>query len=153
MKKIILFYWLILASSAFAQNSVNAINVSAVSGNTYSHSIGDIYVVPIGTTPSNAGTMGVLSGFASQLVAVDNASYQGKQAYFYPNPVANILYLGIKTEENTKLNATVFDALGKNILTQTVSNGQLDMSSLSAGTYFIQLTNATENIAFKIIKN
>ena len=145
MKKIILFYLLLLTNNAFAQNNVNSINVSAVSGNTYSHSIGEIYVVASGATPSNAGTMGVLSGFATQLVAVDNASYQGKQAYFYPNPVADVLYLGIKNEENAGLNATVFDALGKTILTQTVSNGQLDMSSLSAGTYFIQLTNATEN--------
>ena len=97
--------------------------------------------------------MGVLSGFATQLIAVEDASSQNKQAYFYPNPVANILNLGIKNEENTPINAVVFDALGKTVLSATVSNGQLDMSGLSAGIYFVQLTHFNENISFKIIKN
>ena len=144
---------LLLASSVFAQNSASGINVSAISGNTYSHSIGEIYVIPSGTTPSNSGTMGILSGFAAQLVAVENATYQNKQAYFYPNPVVNILNLGIKNQENAPINVLVFDALGKTIVSTTVSNGQLDMSGLSAGAYFVQLNHANENISFKIIKN
>ena len=153
MKKTTIFCLLSIASSAFAQNSARSINVSAVSGNTYSHSIGEIYVIPSGTMPSNSGTMGVLSGFATQLIAVEDASSQNKQAYFYPNPVANILNLGIKNEENTPINAVVFVALGKTVLSATVSNGQLDMSGLSAGIYFVQLTHFNENISFKIIKN
>jgi Secretion system C-terminal sorting domain len=152
MKKVIILFFILTNTWVFAQNSLGSINANAVSTTAYSHTIGDIYVVPSGSAPSNSGMMGVFSGIRAQLVAIETTSENAPKAYFYPNPVQNVLNLGIKNRENERLTATVFDITGRTMLTQTVQNGQIDLSALLAGAYLVQLVHESEQISFKIVK-
>lgn len=59
------------------------------------------------------------------------------QLTVYPNPTTSSLYFS----GETVVSATVFDFSGRQLLSQSVLANSLDVSSLSSGAYFINLTN------------
>jgi hypothetical protein len=63
----------------------------------------------------------------------------------YPNPVEDHLY--IQSSDTTIKNIDIYNILGKKIYTSSSEN-RLDMSSYSAGIYFVKINNST----FKIVK-
>ena len=71
---------------------------------------------------------------------VSNESFK-----LYPNPVEDYLY--IQSSDTTIKNIDIYNILGKKIYS-TSSENRLDMSSYSAGIYFIKVNNST----FKIFK-
>jgi len=74
------------------------------------------------------------------LDSVSNESFK-----LYPNPVEDYLY--IQSSDTTIKNIDIYSILGKKIYS-TSSENRLDMSSYSAGIYFIKVNNST----FKIVK-
>ena len=141
-----------LSANVFAQTSAYSINAGAQSGNI-SYSIGDIFVVPSSSTSGGSGTLGAVASIRGQLVAVENADATAAQVYFYPNPVQNLLNLGIKGAPNTLLTVNIFDLNGRNIYTQKTSDGQIDLQNLTSGAYIVELQDANDKVAFKIVKN
>ena len=71
---------------------------------------------------------------------VSNESFK-----LYPNPVEDYLY--IQSSDTTIKNIDIYNILGKKIYSISSENS-LDMSSYSAGIYFIKVNNST----FKIVK-
>ena len=77
----------------------------------------------------------------------------------WPNPFTNQLNLSagnLKSESITDLK--IIDVLGKsvyqsNFLNKTELNETLDLSGLSAGVYFISITNNNNQAVYRIIKN
>lgn len=68
----------------------------------------------------------------------------------FPNPVTDILFI----ESNTPFKeATIYTILGQEIMSSTIENNQLDVSSLSRGVYLIQMTTADGVFTQKLIKN
>ena len=63
----------------------------------------------------------------------------------YPNPVEDYLY--IQSSDTTIKNIDIYNILGEKIYTSSSEN-RLDMSSYSAGIYFVKINNST----FKIVK-
>jgi len=74
------------------------------------------------------------------LDSVSNESFK-----LYPNPVENHLY--IQSSDTTIKNIDIYNIVGKKIY-NTSSKNKLDMSSYSAGIYFVKINNST----FKIVK-
>ena len=74
------------------------------------------------------------------LDSVSNESFK-----LYPNPVEDHLY--IQSSDTTIKNIDIYNILGKKIYS-TSSENRLDMSSYSAGIYFVKINNST----FKIVK-
>lgn len=69
----------------------------------------------------------------------------------YPNPVHNTL--NIRSNENIS-KATVFDASGAVVMTDTSGNNYLDLSSLASGLYILTLeTPSAIPFSVKVIKN
>ncbi len=59
----------------------------------------------------------------------------------YPNPVTGN-YFRITSQNSDPKNVRVFDILGKEMINQTVSNGEnMDVSSLKKGIYFVKVTD------------
>ncbi|WP_054852539.1 T9SS type A sorting domain-containing protein [Olleya sp. ITB9] len=56
----------------------------------------------------------------------------------YPNPT-NTGSVTITTKNNTTIAVTVFDVLGKQVLSQTIQNNSLDVSNLTTGVYILKL--------------
>ena len=76
----------------------------------------------------------------------------------YPNPVASSLHIIIPSSEETLGNSfiSITDVLGKvvgnYIYKESNTSLDIDLSNLSAGSYFIKITNKKEVITKKIIK-
>jgi hypothetical protein len=77
----------------------------------------------------------------------------------YPNPVNDILYLGINLKDNTEASIKLLDIQGKIILESThneYSNGNqtisLDMKNVKPGVYFINCLIGGKSETKKIIK-
>ncbi|MBL7558191.1 T9SS type A sorting domain-containing protein [Olleya sp. YSTF-M6] len=56
----------------------------------------------------------------------------------YPNPT-NTGTVTITTKNNTTIAVTVFNVLGKQVLSQTIQNNSLDVSNLTTGVYILKL--------------
>ena len=56
----------------------------------------------------------------------------------YPNPT-NTGFVNITTTSNEKINVTVFDILGKQVISQTINNNRLNVSILNTGVYILKL--------------
>ncbi len=76
----------------------------------------------------------------------DNASFK-----FYPNPVKDVLNLSY-TQNITDV--AVFNLIGQQVLVKTVNSnqGQVDMSSLSAGAYLVKVTSDNQVKTIKVVK-
>lgn len=70
----------------------------------------------------------------------------------YPNPVRSGL-VTIKTNNNQPLQVAVFDVLGKQVISRTISNNTLNVSSLKAGIYLVQVTENNTTSTKKLIVN
>jgi hypothetical protein len=70
----------------------------------------------------------------------------------YPNPTHDLVYLNSINAASAK--CTILDALGRVVLSQQVSTGQsVDLGSVKAGYYLLQLNDGTNNAqVIKIIK-
>jgi Secretion system C-terminal sorting domain len=68
---------------------------------------------------------------------------------FYPNPVSNgKIYITSKSSSDKQV--TIFDVLGKKVLTQLTSK-ELNVSSLSPGVYIIKIEEGDSSATRKLI--
>lgn len=76
----------------------------------------------------------------------DNANFS-----YYPNPVKNTLNLSYNKDIS---NVAVFNILGQEVLVKSVnaSQGEIDLSNLTGGTYFVKVTADNQVKTIKIIK-
>jgi hypothetical protein len=73
-----------------------------------------------------------------------------KNLLIFPNPTTGIVT--IKTESENSYALMVYDAFGKRLLQKNVfQDGTLDLSTLSKGTYFIQVLQNNHQVAKKVV--
>lgn len=92
--------------------------------------------------PSFPYSMGVLEGIVLDIMPVstgvsENQNYN--QIDFYPNPAEDVIYLNTASEAN--LQYFVFSSTGQ-LIQSGRSSGNISVSDLSAGIYFLQLQTA-----------
>lgn len=68
----------------------------------------------------------------------------------YPN-LASTGFITIKTVLNTKIGASVFDILGKIIVTETIRNNRLNISELNKGVYLLNISQNERSVSKKLI--
>lgn len=68
---------------------------------------------------------------------------------FYPNPSWSLIQFRNLTG-NVKV--TIYDSKGKILITETITNNMLDISSLSSGVYYIKINDDKKTITKKLIK-
>lgn len=81
--------------------------------------------------------------FPINLLSIDNFEYSFN---IYPNPTQKTLYIDIEKE----FTGAIFDISGKSLM--TVNTKEVDISSLSAGIYFIKISSEGKQFTKKIIK-
>lgn len=69
---------------------------------------------------------------------------------FSPNPTS-LSYINIKSSGASKMDVTVFDFLGKQVIKQTISNEKLDVSSLNTGIYIMKVSQGEATVTKKLI--
>ncbi|WP_298153318.1 T9SS type A sorting domain-containing protein [Flavobacterium sp.] len=85
----------------------------------------------------------------STALGIDNAAFGSFAAF--PNPVKNILKLSNNQEIS---NVAVLNMLGQQIMVKSINAniGEVDMSNLASGTYFVKVTAENQFKTIKVVK-
>lgn len=106
------------------------------------------------------GTNGVTGAATDSEFFVDNFTIDATQSNvsieelgftFYPNPVKDVLNInGLQTIDS----ASVMNMLGQQVMNVSpgVTNAQIDMSTLSAGVYLVQVTTNSRTSTIRVVK-
>lgn len=127
-----------LDDASAAQNQLAASTV-AIDGNTY-------YAVNLSAQgcPSEPFAVTVTTYLA-------NDSFDMSDFRLYPNPTLDAITV---TYSNDIENVSVLNVLGQKVLTKNINatQGNIDLSQLNAGTYFVKVTSGDASKTLKIIK-
>lgn len=79
----------------------------------------------------------------------DSFSMDNENIKIFPNPSSNL----IQITTNSKIDKiTLFDTLGKEVLTQTQNNNEVNIEKLSKGLYIVEIFSKNEKVYKKMIK-
>ena len=138
-----------------AQQTIPASGGDATgSGGSSSYSVGQIVYT------THTGSNGTISQGVQQsyeIFTLSNAALSTVNlvATTYPNPTSDYVVLAISDDSLTDLTYALYDIQGKPIAKATISSKdtQIDMHSLSAGTYLLNVNQNNQKLkSFKIIK-
>ncbi len=68
----------------------------------------------------------------------------------YPNPVSNGV-LHIESNLNTERTVTLFDVIGKQVLSTTTSNNTINVAALNSGIYIVKITEGGKTATRKLV--
>ena len=138
-----------------AQQTVDASGGDATgTGGSSSYSVGQI-VYTTHTGSNGSISQGVQQSY--EIFTLSNAALStvNLSATTYPNPTSDYVVLAISDDSLTDLSYALYDIQGKPIAKSTISSKdtQIDMLSLSAGTYLLNINQNNQKLkSFKIIK-
>lgn len=135
--------------AGFAQSAVGGINSGSIATNSYSSGVGMIYVVPANPNLTSSGTMGAITQIVFESLGTDDL-IEAEGITYHPNPVQDYLTFDIKQDVNLA-SMQVFDTKGTQVKLAPANGNRVDLSTLSAGIYFISFPN-TNIKPIKIIK-
>jgi len=132
----------------FAQSVIGNINSGAVSADNFSHSVGEIYVIPTDPDQANSGTMGIV--YQSVLQVLGIAELEKDNVKIYPNPTTDFIYVKLSSKSKIE-DAEIYDLSGKLVFKTKLESDKLDLRSLPQGIYMIVFKNSDLK-PIKIIK-
>lgn len=112
-------------TETLTENGIYTYTVVARNGNKYS--------MPVFAV-ANVETVGI--------VAIEKSNVN-----IYPNPTTGILYVNL----DVRFEATVYNYQGQVVLRTSDNNGQIDMSALTSGVYFVQINTGKNIMVEKVI--
>ncbi|WP_294288701.1 T9SS type A sorting domain-containing protein [uncultured Chryseobacterium sp.] len=148
MKKKITFLLAGVPFFGFAQSAIGSINSGAVSANGFTHSVGEIYVIPMDPDQAGSGTMGMFYQSVLQVLGV--SELEKNNVKIYPNPTADFIYVKLSSKSKIE-GAEIYDLSGKLVFRTKLESEQLDLRSLPQGVYMIVFKNSDLK-PIKIIK-
>ena len=83
-------------------------------------------------------------------LVLSNEGFDLQKFSIYPNPT-NIGEVTISTTNSSPIQVKVYDILGKQVQSETISNNRLDVSSLRSGIYLLRLTQDGNSSTKKLI--
>jgi hypothetical protein len=76
----------------------------------------------------------------------------------YPNPVSDVFYMDFESDKALALQIDIYDAVGRKVISgESVqvmgsTTHSIDATKLTAGTYFIRISNGVNLVTSKILK-
>jgi len=121
-----------------AQSVIGNINSGAVSDTNFTHSVGEIYVIPADPDQASSGTMGMY--YQSVLKVLGVKELEKDNIKIYPNPTADFVHITLNS--NSKIEeAEVYDTAGRLVLKVRLDQEKIDLRSLNPGIYMISFKN------------
>jgi len=145
MKQFFLFICIAASTFATAQSNNHFIGAGSHSGDNHAYSVGVITLD--GEIPG--GFLGQLTEGSILSNILESEPEIAEAIKVYPNPTDGKIFL---SESEIALNnheVKVFDAQGKLLITTTISDNSIDLSSLPNNPYFIYITGHS---LIKVIK-
>ncbi|WP_415327727.1 T9SS type A sorting domain-containing protein [Chryseobacterium sp. MMS23-Vi53] len=122
----------------FAQSVIGNINSGAVSADNFTHSVGEIYVIPTDPDQNNSGTMGMLYQTVLQVLGV--SELEKETVKIYPNPTTDFVYVQLNSRSKID-EVEVYDLNGRLVLKSKLESDKLDLRNLIPGIYMITFKN------------
>ena len=98
---------------------------------------------------TNSSLINLVIGSNSELSVND---LDDSEVHIYPNPIDNEnQYLNIKTDNYISKSVTVYDLMGRIVYNLFTDSNQIDISSLSAGTYVVEVATDNKTHRSKIV--
>ncbi len=98
---------------------------------------------------------GPRSGLLDPSVSVSESQALAQNVSVLPNPTSGLITVDIDFEDNDAYQLTVKDMMGRQLRNSIENNGSqnidLDLSELSNGVYFIEITKGTNRFAKKVV--
>lgn len=132
----------------FAQSAIGSINSGAISADNFTHSVGEIYVIPTDPDQANSGTMGIFYQTTLQVLGV--SELEKDNVKIYPNPTADFVYVKLNSKSKVE-GAEIYDLSGKLVLKTKLESEKIDLRTLTQGVYMIVFRNSDIK-PIKIIK-
>ena len=126
----------------------DGVEIAAQEGTSYTETLANgIYTYNVVARNGNKYSM---PAFAVAIVGtVDIVEVETAKVSVYPNPTSGVLNVQI----NGSFNATVYNYQGQVVMRNNVNNGQIDMSGLASGVYFVEIrTNDNVSVEKVIVK-
>lgn len=93
------------------------------------------------------GTPGAINDFNETL---STSNYTSNSFSIYPNPVSTG-FITIASNNSFPMQITIFDVLGKKVLTQSIKDNRLDIQNLKTGIYIIKIIQDNATATKKLI--
>jgi hypothetical protein len=77
-------------------------------------------------------------------------NFSKSELSIYPNPTS-LGYVNISSKSQTALKINVFDVLGKQVISKTVNNNRLDVSTLTSGIYIMKISQDDATTTKKLV--
>lgn len=147
---------LLLATGLFAQQSIPAAGGNAIGfGGSVSYSVGQTFY-HVQSDTSGEVRQGVQQPYEIYTVSINDETSIAISLSIYPNPTSDILTLDIKENIPLQYKYLLFDAQGKLIDSNPISDKQTQLSFgvLPPGVYMLNIVNDKRVVkVFKIVKN
>lgn len=91
----------------------------------------------------------VISQTFSELT-LSNSEFEVAEFSIYPNPVTSG-FVNITSNQAESLAIEVYDILGKQVKSETITNNRLDVSNLGTGIYIVKLTQNGASVTKKLV--
>jgi hypothetical protein len=75
-------------------------------------------------------------------LSIGNSLSAQMQWSIYPNPANDFIEIQLSKNDLTSYDISIFDITGKEILTQSLQQNKIDVTTLNSGMYFVKLMNA-----------
>jgi hypothetical protein len=102
-------------------------------------------------------TQGFHQGDITVSTAVDEMRKSAMDVHIYPNPVSDMLDVEFKNMVDYTIQVRLVDLTGKTVLRKEISQPSnrlwLNLSSVSSGTYMLEIRAADKRKVFKIVKH
>lgn len=95
-------------------------------------------------------SVNIVAAAAISTLTENNSNESLTTISLYPNPTKDVL--NIETNSATKLNYTVINYLGQVVKTGSIDNNVLNVSSLNAGIYILEVNDGQKSVTKKFIK-
>lgn len=138
MRKKITILLFSIPAFGFAQSMIGNVNSGAVSADSFTHSVGEIYVIPADPNQNSSGTMGMLYQTSLQVLGINELEKDNVK--IYPNPTTDFIFVTLHSKSKVE-EVEIFDTAGRLILKTKLDTGKLDLRSLPAGIYVISFKN------------
>jgi hypothetical protein len=137
------------ATTSHALNTLSTITFSG----------GNMVVTPTTGAATNYALTGLTGTtaklyFTSTNLANESFTTDADAFVLYPNPTKDFLHFQAKTTNEAIESITIYNLLGKQVLTQKASNNEaINVSGLPQGIYMCQVKTATTSQTIKFIKS
>ena len=156
LKTALAFIVLLISGNQYSQSSVLSSGGDFKSSKaSFSYSVGQILISQNLSNSTSLFGENIILSHGVQQVFLQTCDRSTKvEIIATPNPSSGIVTLNLINWDEKQIQYNVFDALGKSILSSSISNDQtkLDLSFLSSGMYIISLGYHCGSLSsFKII--